>query len=57
MRIFNGFRIGDIVIYKEQKYRVIALLESSEERRCKIMSVQNEKIVYEVAVQDCEKVE
>ena len=57
MRIYNGFRIGDIVIYKEQKYRVIALLESSEERRCKIMSVQNEKIVYEVAVQDCEKVE
>lgn len=58
MRIFNGFKIGDIVIYEkdQQKYRIIELLQTDRARICKIMPILNEKVVYEVPVQECKKV-
>lgn len=59
MRIFNGLRIGSIVIYKknQQKYRVMELLENEGQRTCKIMSMTNTNVILEVPVELCERIE
>lgn len=58
MRVFNGLRIGSIVIYEKdkQKYRVIELLEN-DGRKCKIMSMTNTDEILEVPVELCERIE
>lgn len=58
MRVFNGLRIGSIVIYvkDKQKYRVIELLEN-DGRKCKIMSMTNTDKILEVPVELCERIE
>lgn len=58
MRVFNGLRIGSIVIYvkDKQKYRVIELLEN-DGRKCKIMSITNTDEILEVPVELCERIE
>lgn len=58
MRVFNGLRIGSIVIYvkDKQKYRVIELLEN-DGRKCKIMSMTNSDTILEVPVEFCERIE
>ncbi len=58
MRVFNGLRIGSIVIYvkDKQKYRVIDLLEN-DGRKCKIMSMTNTDEILEVPVELCERIE
>lgn len=59
MRVFNGLRIGSIVIYEknQQKYRVMELLENEGKRTCKIMSMTNADIILEVPVELCERIE
>lgn len=59
MRVFNGLRIGSIVIYakNQQKYRVMELLENEGKRTCKIMSMNNTDIILEVPVELCERIE
>lgn len=59
MRVFNGLRIGSIVIYEknQQKYRVMELLENEGKKTCKIMSVNNTDIILEVPVELCERIE
>lgn len=58
MRVFNGLRIGSIVIYvkDKQKYKVIDLLEN-DGRKCKIMSMTNTDEILEVPVELCERIE
>lgn len=58
MRVFNGLRIGSVVIYvkDKQKYRVIDLLEN-DGRKCKIMSMTNTDEILEVPVELCERIE
>ncbi len=58
MRVFNGLRIGSIVVYikDQQKYRVIELLEN-DGRKCKIMSMTNTDEILEVPVELCERIE
>ncbi len=58
MRIFNGLKIGDIVVYEkdQKKYRIMELIQSEEKRMCKIMSISNSEVIYEVPVELCKKV-
>lgn len=59
MRVFNGLRVGSIVIYikDQQKYRVMELLENNGKRKCKIMSMTNADVILEVPVELCERIE
>ncbi len=58
MRIFNGLKIGDIVVYEkdQKKYRIMELIQNEEKRMCKIMSISNSEVIYEVPVELCKKV-
>lgn len=58
MRIWNGLRIGDIVLYKGFKYYIIKLYEIENKRVCDLKKYDNgEKILIQINIYECTKEE
>ena len=58
MRIWNGLRIGDIVLYKEIKYCIIKLYEIKNKRVCDLKDYETgEKILIGIDIYECTKEE
>ena len=58
MRIWNGLRIGDIVLYKGFKYYIIKLYEIENKRVCDLKKYDtSEKILIQINIYECTKEE
>lgn len=58
MRIWNGLRIGDIVLYKGFKYYIIKLYEIENKRVCDLKNYDTgEKILTQINIYECMKEE
>lgn len=58
MRIWNGLRVNDIVVYKENKYIITELYEENNTRLCNLTSYdkENERLLKGVLVYECIRV-
>lgn len=58
MRIWNGLRIGDIVLYKGFKYYIITLYEIDNKRVCDLKEYETgENILIGIDIYECMKCE
>ena len=58
MRIWNGLRIGDIVLYKGFKYYIIELYEIENKRVCDLKGYETgENILIRIDIYECVKCE
>lgn len=55
MRIWNGLRVKDIVIYKDKRYIVEELYEINNVKCCNLISCDGEEKVKEVDILECKK--
>lgn len=57
MRIWNGLKVTDIVMYNNKKYRVKNLYIENDKRICDLTTFEDEEIIIKgVSVSECEKI-
>lgn len=59
MRIWNGLRLNDIVIYNNEKYLIKKLYDNENKRVCDLATLEepDKILLFEISVYECIKCE